>query len=1080
MKNLLVLLLLCMSIPGLAQVKKGRELLEAGRYEEAMKPLKRDFYGKEESLEAGVLLAKVYYKLMDYSEALDVMNQIGKSRLEQAEDVRFYADVLIANEDFTGAYLIILENLSKDYSDRTTLLYLEKIGDLLEWDTTAVQSLAKSVPGLNTNNNEFAPYMNPNGELWYVNDVNAVQSVFPAAYNNSNIFLYYRTEIKSKITGAVQKPSMLIKRRAYYYHDGPLSKWEGTNNYALTLKDIDAPIEGGIIGIYFSQMTGTEEDIVPFKYNEKYNTGHPTFTNTGKRMIFTSDRPGGYGQMDLWYCDWENGAWSPPVNMGDIINTPFNELFPTFNYGRLYFSSDRLDQGYGALDLYYSSALFDYERVVNMHAPINSAYDDFALTFQDETDGFFSTNRRSGAGGDDIFAFHYEPAQEVVSQANLQILAANLPAGTKVEIYDIGGKLIASTTTESEGKLMVEELKSNKTYMLKLVGVDLEPKALLIAYDSKGRRYGPFDQTKPGEFLFELLPAEDYLLAAQDNDDISYLQFDLKGRIVTENGARVANVPVTLLDSKGAVVQTVRSSENGDFTFQKVETGSTYELRTEGLEEYHEIDVYGNSGAIVQSLSPVGANSFAYLRQTPPPPGLATAKDPVSEVLGVVPTLSIEIKSEATLYNEADEVLKNTFLDSDGFVRLNNLYPGKAYRLEVPNEELGFNDKLIILNAKGDTAQTVRPFDGQNYFFEYLMFADYSQPQVIAENKSKEPEKTPVYKAKIKDYFPEQREPFILKNLKTGFQDTVYCAPNGTLIFKTLNITDLFELTLLSGTMDSEKVLSIYDENNVMVYQGESKDLRSFSFTLLPYEEYVAAAEENLDISILKLDVGGRFLKPKGIGSIELKVYDARDSLLATSYVTNVGKFAYSGLEADEKYTIIPSPRAEYGPIKVLRSGSNDSLLVEQDRDGKFYLNFAKVGEPTMVVQDSKKQVVVPAGSKFDLPDIFYDFNSFSLRDESFETLKKLAEFIRQNPGIRVEIHSHTDSRGPANYNLLLSQKRADSVLNYLRNKGIDASQIQAVGKGETQLINRCKDGVQCPNSEHAQNRRTEFALQVR
>jgi len=81
---------------------------------------------------------------------------------------------------------------------------------------------------------------------------------------------------------------------------------------------------------------------------------------------------------------------------------------------------------------------------------------------------------------------------------------------------------------------------------------------------------------------------------------------------------------------------------------------------------------------------------------------------------------------------------------------------------------------------------------------------------------------------------------------------------------------------------------------------------------------------------------------------------------------------------------------------------------------------------------------------------------------------------MKDNPSVNLEMKSHTDSRGPASYNMKLSEKRGKSVLDYLTSKGISASRVNAQAFGETQLVNKCKDGVKCTEAEHALNRRTE------
>jgi outer membrane protein OmpA-like peptidoglycan-associated protein len=124
-------------------------------------------------------------------------------------------------------------------------------------------------------------------------------------------------------------------------------------------------------------------------------------------------------------------------------------------------------------------------------------------------------------------------------------------------------------------------------------------------------------------------------------------------------------------------------------------------------------------------------------------------------------------------------------------------------------------------------------------------------------------------------------------------------------------------------------------------------------------------------------------------------------------------------------------------------------------------------------VQLYRKEV----GKKFVLQNIHYDYDKWDILPESATELDKLAQAMQDNPGVRVELGSHTDSRGNDQYNMRLSQKRSDSAVKYILAKGIDASRIKAKGYGETQLVNRCKNGVDCPDQEHRQNRRTEFKI---
>ena len=111
------------------------------------------------------------------------------------------------------------------------------------------------------------------------------------------------------------------------------------------------------------------------------------------------------------------------------------------------------------------------------------------------------------------------------------------------------------------------------------------------------------------------------------------------------------------------------------------------------------------------------------------------------------------------------------------------------------------------------------------------------------------------------------------------------------------------------------------------------------------------------------------------------------------------------------------------------------------------------------------------------IDNIYYDLDKANLRDESFPVLDKLISFFEENNQLIIEIGSHTDSRGSDAYNIDLSQRRAQSVVDYFIQKGIPKSQLVAKGYGETKLLNTCGNDVNCSEEEHQKNRRTSFKV---
>lgn len=117
-------------------------------------------------------------------------------------------------------------------------------------------------------------------------------------------------------------------------------------------------------------------------------------------------------------------------------------------------------------------------------------------------------------------------------------------------------------------------------------------------------------------------------------------------------------------------------------------------------------------------------------------------------------------------------------------------------------------------------------------------------------------------------------------------------------------------------------------------------------------------------------------------------------------------------------------------------------------------------------------------GCRLKLEPIYFDFDRYNIRPDAEIELAKILAAMRQYPELIIHIESHTDSRGNDAYNEALSEKRAQSTLEWLVGKGIDRSRLSARGYGEYQLTNQCSNGVECTEEEHQLNRRSMFIIQ--
>ncbi|MGB5362979.1 MAG: OmpA family protein, partial [Aureibaculum sp.] len=108
---------------------------------------------------------------------------------------------------------------------------------------------------------------------------------------------------------------------------------------------------------------------------------------------------------------------------------------------------------------------------------------------------------------------------------------------------------------------------------------------------------------------------------------------------------------------------------------------------------------------------------------------------------------------------------------------------------------------------------------------------------------------------------------------------------------------------------------------------------------------------------------------------------------------------------------------------------------------------------------------------------IYFDFDKYSIRVDAAAELDKVIEVMNKYPELKIHATSHTDSRGPASYNMRLSKRRANSSVEYIVSKGIDAGRLTNEGMGESNLVNDCGDGKKCTEEEHQLNRRTKFKV---
>lgn len=209
-----------------------------------------------------------------------------------------------------------------------------------------------------------------------------------------------------------------------------------------------------------------------------------------------------------------------------------------------------------------------------------------------------------------------------------------------------------------------------------------------------------------------------------------------------------------------------------------------------------------------------------------------------------------------------------------------------------------------------------------------------------------------------------------------------------------------------------------------------------------------------------------------------IKLYNLTKKKLADSAVVMNG-YATFMLEKGNDYDIL-GQRTRY----MSKRGNFNAACYLQDPKKVFCVSgisietVSKQSNGIDLVEGAIVLKKIKIDDSFKIENIRYDLNKWDIRPDAAKELDNLVQILRDNPNIVVELGSHTDSRASDDYNLKLSQKRAEAAVKYIIEKGkIPSNRITAKGYGETKLLNKCDDGVACTEIEHAMNRRTEIRI---
>ncbi len=541
---------LAFSVPAISQneLQLGDEAFRLFKYDEAIQMyekhlLKNDDHAVKQKLVDALLLTSQYQKAEVNLENLLLSKSDGPTMLK-------YANVLILNDKKVKASSVLQEYIrsfpsSDEYKRLFQIIQIKKDEEDKQYKTV----LSKS--SFSSDVSDFSPTFYGEQIIFTSQKGGKVDPWTGKSFTN----LYITDENKSN-------PVLLDGNLNGKFHNGACTFIDNetmifTRNNSKKGTNQDYNLILGLASKSNNKWNFKQE--LPFN-NKDYSNGYPAYIAEQKLLVFSSDRPGGFGGMDLYYSKYHDGKWEDPINFGSDVNTKGNEVFATYNGTQLYFSSDGRP-GYGGLDIFKADikdGSIHLSSIENIGSTFNSTRDDFGFISKDgNNSGYFSSNIGGNGDKDNIWYFEKNkiqlPPQKIIINGKVIDEFTKLPLKETTVILKntlTGEELLF--VTKDDGRFNFEAMTEQN-------------------YTISGIKNGI---ATTSESILKTSSSESYYYTLLHNDP----RFSLEGfALKTLDKIGVQGVSVICFNKTKNIDETVVTDEKGFFKFQ-LDQNSEYEI----------------------------------------------------------------------------------------------------------------------------------------------------------------------------------------------------------------------------------------------------------------------------------------------------------------------------------------------------------------------------------------------------------------------------------------------------------------------------------------------------------------------
>lgn len=443
-----------------------------------------------------------------------------------------------------------------------------------------------------------------------------------------------------------------------------------------------------------------------------------------------------------------------------------------------------------------------------------------------------------------------------------------------------------------------------------------------------------------------------------------------------------------------------------------------------------------------------------------------------------------------------DGNLLHSTSDTNTLISFIKLLASNDYFLKVDNTENQLLNKttLIITDSKGNTLRELRLDELEKFDYELLPSDEIRLVIVKADDGD-------LIIAGTILVGESPSKPLAFKRLQLIGPDgevieTAVTNQFGSFVFQRLQADESFTIRVdepdPKAVPIDRFVLTTSENEEVMAVFGDQQGQFEFRFT--PEDnhklENLLVRPENLRVQVRGLlREAGDGGQPMANEAITLTM---NDGTMLEGLTDDQGLFVFTNLPADQAISISSEGLDGGKPdmsVALTDESNREIKSVKLDQSSGFELDINPseitllgrmyVADPWIDLLETSSSNMASKDEVVIAENIYYAVNDWKVQPSFEKLLDKVIQVLTINPGLTLELSSHTDSRGSDSYNLQLSEKRANAARDYLLGNGIASARIVSKGYGESRLINNCGNGAECDESAHAANRRVEFKVSI-